>query len=74
MDMVNTSTTWENFGTVRTIWGLNATAIQTLENLQKQQKGWKNIVGGNTGTSSTSTDQWIKIGKTNQVTKYGLSP
>jgi len=49
-------------------------AIQMLENLQKQQKGQENIVGGDTSASSTSMDQWIKIGKTNQVTKYGLSP
>ena len=33
MDMVDTFITWENFRMVRTTWGLNATAIQTLWNL-----------------------------------------
>ncbi len=60
MDMVDTFITWENFRMVRTTWGLNATAIQTLWNLQKQQKGQENTVGGNTSASSVSMDQQIK--------------
>ena len=49
--------TRKHFGMVRTTWELDATVMEMLQKLQKQWKTWENTIGGNTCTSSASTDQ-----------------